>query len=266
MNNDNPLVPQGSLLEQKTKSRSRVKTAFFCVLAVHVLAILTALIAQGCKREQPPVMDDTRAPLPTFEPTNVAPVVESNVPPPVAETNALPPIVDTPVPTPTPTPTPPPPYGVGTEYVVAKGDSFYSIGKKLGVSMKAIAAANPGVDSAKLKIGQKLQVPAGAAPAAGSVAPAVEGGVVSEQSYTVKSGDNLTKIASKHGITVKALRSANNLKTDRIKVGDKLVIPVKASAPAPAPVAPSVVPEPTPAVLPVPSSSPAPAPSGMPPR
>ena len=50
--------------------------------------------------------------------------------------------------------------------------------------------------------------------------------------YTVKSGDTLIKIAADHKTTVKALRSANNLTTDKIKVGQKLKIPAKASVPA----------------------------------
>jgi LysM repeat protein len=45
--------------------------------------------------------------------------------------------------------------------------------------------------------------------------------------YTVKSGDSLIKIASQFGTTVKAIRAANSLKTDSIKVGQKLSIPSK---------------------------------------
>ena len=56
----------------------------------------------------------------------------------------------------------------------------------------------------------------------------------SEQIYKVKSGDTLTTIAKHHGVSVRALRSANNLTTDKIKVGDKLKIPA-AAAPAPKP-------------------------------
>jgi LysM repeat protein len=43
--------------------------------------------------------------------------------------------------------------------------------------------------------------------------------------YVVKSGDTLTRIAKAHGITVKALRSANDLANDQIVVGAKLKIP-----------------------------------------
>jgi peptidoglycan endopeptidase LytE len=55
----------------------------------------------------------------------------------------------------------------------------------------------------------------------------------------VKSGDTLIKIAADHHTTVKALRSANNLKTDSIKVGQPLKLPAKsAAAPADATPAP----------------------------
>jgi len=46
-----------------------------------------------------------------------------------------------------------------------------------------------------------------------------------ETLYVVKSGDSLTRIAKVHGTTVKALKAANGLESDRIVVGAKLKIP-----------------------------------------
>lgn len=46
-------------------------------------------------------------------------------------------------------------------------------------------------------------------------------------SYQVKSGDTLEKIANAHATTVKALKELNNLATDRIRIGQKLKIPSK---------------------------------------
>jgi hypothetical protein len=43
--------------------------------------------------------------------------------------------------------------------------------------------------------------------------------------YVVKSGDTLSRIAKAHGTTIKALKSANGLASDRIVVGAKLKIP-----------------------------------------
>ena len=42
---------------------------------------------------------------------------------------------------------------------VVKGDTFSQIAKASGVSVSALAKANPGVDPTKLKIGQVLHIP-----------------------------------------------------------------------------------------------------------
>jgi LysM repeat protein len=245
MNNPNPFVPQGSLLEQKNKTRSRVKLAVFCVLAINVLG-LTALLMQGCKREQ----TEAENPAPPVE-TNLPPVEETNVPPAV-ETN--PPVQPPPVATPVAPAAPE--AAAATEYVVVKGDSFSKIAKKFGVTVKAVEAANPGVEPTKLKVGQKLSIPAAsggtaATAPAGMASTAASGG---EEIYTVKSGDTLTKIARANSTTVKAIESENNLTTTQIKVGQKLKIPAKAAVATPAP-------EPAPAPAPV---SPTPAPATAP--
>lgn len=248
--NPNPFVPQGSLLDQKNKLRSRVRTAFLCVVGIPAAVILVALLAQGCKREQPVPSEPPQPP--PMELTN-PPSMDTN--PPVAPTNPAPPVVEPPPPPPAP---PAPAMG---EYTVVKGDTFSGIAKKSGVSVKAIKEANPGVDPLKLKVGQKLVLPASAAPAAtapSATTAAPVGAASNEQVYTVKSGDTLTKIATHLGTTVKAIRAANSLKTDKIKVGDKLKVPAKASASAaaaapvaePAPPAPVSVPSAVPPVVP----------------
>ena len=86
--------------------------------------------------------------------------------------------------------------------------------------LKAIKAANPGVEPTKLKVGQKLDLPAGGTAPGGSAAAsaAFETGTGGE-AYTVKSGDTLTKIAKAHGTTVKAIEAENNLTTTTSKSG-----------------------------------------------
>ncbi len=241
MNNQNPLIPQGSALEQKNKGRARVKIAVFFVLAIHGIGLM-ALLMQGCGQSK--------------EPTTPTETAASNPPPPfVEETNPAvetsnPPVVAT-APASVETPTPPAAPAGATEYTIVKGDSFSTIAKKFHVSVKAIADANPGVQPTKLQIGQKLQIPAPAAlaaPAVTGTAPVENASAGGEQTYTVKSGDNLTKIAARFGTTVKALRAANSLKTDSIKVGQKLKVPAKAAAPVAAPIAPA---EPAPTSPPV---------------
>lgn len=229
MNNPSPLVPQGSLLDPKNKGRARVKIAVFVVLAIHGIGLL-ALLMQGCKKEPEPnaVAEDTNATTaaaaPSFEPTNAPPAATNEVPVP---TNAT--VEATPVP-------PPPP--AQADYTVVQGDNFTTIARKFHVSVKAIIDANPGVEPTRLKVGQTLHIPPPATPsgapgAVGGSGPPVET-PSGEQIYTVKSGDTLTRIAGQYGVSVRALRSANSLTTDRIRVGQKLKIPVK-SAPVQAP-------------------------------
>ncbi len=48
----------------------------------------------------------------------------------------------------------------GKVYAVKKGDTLTSIARKLGVPAADLAAANPGVDSTRLSLGQSLRLPA----------------------------------------------------------------------------------------------------------
>lgn len=45
--------------------------------------------------------------------------------------------------------------------------------------------------------------------------------------YKVRSGDNLSKIAKRHGVTVNAIKKANGMTDDNIRVGQRLKIPTK---------------------------------------
>jgi LysM repeat protein len=240
MNSKHTLSPETSTLEPKGQGRARVKVAVFSVLAVHVAGLMALLMTQGCKRAVPP---ESQAPEPPLMDTNAIPTADTNAVP-MVDTNAfVNPVPSTPV-------VPETVAAVTSEYIVVKGDSFYTIAKAHGITVKAIEAANPGVDARKLKIGQKLVLPpAGAAPAMSATAVAPE--PTGETVYTVKSGDNLLKIAQHNGTTVKAIKALNGLTTDQIKVGQKLKLPAKV-APAPAPVAPTLT-EPAPAPAPDPA-------------
>jgi LysM repeat protein len=264
MNNPNPFVPKGSLLEQQSQRRSRLKLAVFCVLAVSITGLVAVLI-QGCKREKPSE-DDTLNPPSLDSSTNPPMDTDTNppmtevsnppvVPPPVTTNASAPPIIPPVAPVEQVAPT------EGAEYVIVKGDTLGKIAKKNGVTLKALEAANPGVVPTKLKIGNKLTLPAGGSASADATAPTAlasddTGGVT----YTVKSGDTLSKIAKHHGTTVKAIENANSLSTTKIKVGQKLKIPAKGETEtaAPAPVAPAPVVDTTPAPALPPVSAPAP--------
>lgn len=114
----------------------------------------------------------------------------------------------------------------GTEYVIASGDNFWTIGRKFGVSAKQIEQANPSVVPTRMKIGQKINIPAPApvtAPAP-TVAPVVDDG----STYTVKSGDTLGHIALQHKVKIAELKALNGLSTDLIRIGQKLKLPAAA--------------------------------------
>ena len=44
------------------------------------------------------------------------------------------------------------------------------------------------------------------------------------KTYTVRKGDSLYKIAKAHGMTVKELQNLNNLRNDKLDIGDKLKV------------------------------------------
>jgi LysM repeat protein len=257
MNNPNPFVPKGSLLEQQSLRRSRLKITVGCVLAVSVCA-LVAMLIEGCKREAP--TDTGNIPPPDLSSNSLA-TDNSNPPPPdlSAPSNSMPPVANAPSnsipmpPMPMPPQQPPPTEpAAGTDYVVVQGDTLGKIAKAHGVTLKALEAANPGVDPKKLKIKQKLTIPAPAQSTDTASATPTGTSSTGGETYVVKSGDTLIRIAKKHGVTLKALKAANpNLTTDHIKVGDKLTIPEKAETSAPTAgtdtSTPPMTPTPTPA-------------------
>lgn len=116
------------------------------------------------------------------------------------------------------------------EYKVQNGDSLWGISKRFSVSVSAIVASNPGIKADSIRVGQTVNIPrtsdssspsgsAQATPTLKKSAP------VGSSLYVVKSGDSLSRIASRQGVTVAELRSANSLSSDMIKIGQELVVP-----------------------------------------
>ena len=271
MNNLNPQTPQGSFLEeQKTKSKSNYLIAVLTILTLHVV-LFGGMLIQGCKREEKKnalaqnEITNTFPPLDTNNTALATPPAETppvTSPPPLAAmppTNFAPPMTAAP---PVAAPLEPATPAATKEYTVTKGDYFAKIAKSFGVSVAAIEKANPGIDPRKLKVGQIVQVPAAAtaktslAGTGAGVAEPASAEAGKTISYTVKPRDTLTKIAKDHGITVKALRAANNLKTDQLHVGQKLKLPAAKVVSSPAP---ATAPTGTPPAEPAPgTTSPAP--------
>ncbi|MHB1126055.1 MAG: DUF3794 and LysM peptidoglycan-binding domain-containing protein [Bacillota bacterium] len=71
----------------------------------------------------------------------------------------LPTPTPTPTPTPSPTPTPECPPGTIITVFIQPGDTLFLLGRKFGVSVNDILAANPGINPQNLQIGQPVRIP-----------------------------------------------------------------------------------------------------------
>jgi LysM repeat protein len=147
-------------------------------------------------------------------------------------------------------------------YTVKANETISEIAKKEGVRWQDILAENPDLTkSSHLKKGQTIELPEAVEPihtihhATSTVKhtgktekkpvvkeektekkdEAAAAPASSEGTYTVKQGDSIAKIAKAHHVKRSELASANKI-TDpsKIKVGQKLVIPGKSEAAAPA--------------------------------
>ena len=94
-------------------------------------------------------------------------------------------------------------------YIVKKGDSLYSIASRYNTSVSVIKNLN-NLATNNLSIGQSLKIPS------------------SNQSesniYIVKSGDNLYSIARRFNTTVNSIKTKNNLTSNILNIGQKLII------------------------------------------
>lgn len=182
--------------------------------------------------------DDSYAPMEEFDNLDVAPLDP----------------VETSTPAPTTVDIAGPSY---TTYTVVKGDSLWAIAKRNGVSVNELYSANGLDKNSVLKIGQQLQIPSegGTATVSTVTADAYQPTnlTTGSQTYTVRSGDSLSKIARNYGTTVRAIKAANGKTSDVIRIGEELVIPVAGSSTGTT-VAPSTSSAPAPAPAPAPVS------------
>ena len=109
------------------------------------------------------------------------------------------------------------PYTSGSSYqntyVVKSGDTLWSIAKKFGVSVDELKAKN-NLSSNALSINQILIIPK-------------KGETIDEEDgeyYTVVAGDTLYGIANRYGLTVDELKALNNLTSNTLSIGQKLLV------------------------------------------
>ncbi len=134
----------------------------------------------------------------------------------------------------------------GKAYTVRKGDTLTKLARDYKVSVAQVVAWN-GLDSEKVAAGQRLvfsapaesedtseaaprKQPVGRATRTAAVSakrqvPALAKALESPKVHLVQRGDTLFNISRRFGVSVKILREANNLISDEVKLGQKLLVP-----------------------------------------
>ena len=108
-------------------------------------------------------------------------------------------------------------------HTVSAGETLSSIANRYGVTVTRLKRSNR-LTSNTLHIGDKLEIPAREQPRASS------SGVRAPQSkiHVVRSGETLSEIAGSYGIGLSKVRAANGLRSNNLRVGQRLVIPATA--------------------------------------
>ena len=124
-------------------------------------------------------------------------------------------------------------------YKVKSGDTLGKIAGKYRCTVAQIKRWN-NLKSTNIRIGQRLVIYRGGNSSGSSVSSSSSAASQSSaattsgaSTYTVKSGDTLSAIAAKHGVSVANLKSWNGLTSNNIKVGQKIKVKApSASQPA----------------------------------
>jgi LysM repeat protein len=99
-------------------------------------------------------------------------------------------------------------------YTVKKGDTLWGISRNNNITVNELKSLN-NLSSDSLEIGEKLKI---------KEIKNIEIKNI-ENTHTVILGDTLWRISKKYNVTVEELKSKNNLTTETLSVGQKLIIP-----------------------------------------
>jgi membrane-bound lytic murein transglycosylase D len=137
----------------------------------------------------------------------------------------------------------------GRTHTVAAGETLYGIARKYGATSAQLRALNPDVEWQNLDVGTVLRLPparTGTTPARPASPPgersATRAGEASGQrapprattppaastrrrTHTVATGETLYGLARRYGVTVEAIKAANDMEGDAVRIGQTLVIP-----------------------------------------
>lgn len=95
-------------------------------------------------------------------------------------------------------------------YTVTSGDSLFLLAGRFGTSVQDIKTTN-NLTSDTIFVNQTLTIPVS--------------GAAQKSNYTVKAGDSLYLIARRFNTNINDLKRSNNLKSDIIMIGQRLILP-----------------------------------------
>jgi LysM repeat protein len=114
-----------------------------------------------------------------------------------------------------------------TIHIVQPGENLFRIALRYGVTVNALAQVNDLSNVSRIYVGQRLTIPDGS-----TTSPSQSSSGV----HIVQRGENLFRIALRHGVTYQAIAAANGIANpNHIYVGQRLVIPSGESPPPPVP-------------------------------
>ena len=99
---------------------------------------------------------------------------------------------------------------------VKRGESLWYLAQKNGTTITAICELNNLDRKKPLRLGKTIKIPVGGA--------ARDANKPKKKIYIVKSGDTLSEIAEEYRTSVTRIKRWNNLRSDAIRIGQKLVI------------------------------------------
>ena len=107
-------------------------------------------------------------------------------------------------------------------YTVKKGDTLSGIAARYGTTVDVLVALNNIRNPNLIYVGQTLTIP---------VSGSGNGNTNESFIYTVRRGDNLTRIATRYGTTVRELVNLNGIRNPNlIYIGQRIRIPVNTQA------------------------------------
>lgn len=115
--------------------------------------------------------------------------------------------------------------------IVAR-DTYYSVGRRYNVSPKEIMTYN---DNKYLAIGTIIKIPtlisfsdSGSNSSSASSSPGANPPASQQMEHIVKAKENLNQLAGRYGTTVNEIKRINNLRTSNLRIGQVLLMPLKA--------------------------------------